>query len=317
MRPARELHKNRATTILSGAVDDEQTTVTVDDGSALHATGNFRLMCESEILICTARSSDTLTVIRGQDGTTATAHADATTVSMIYSVEGLGQIFRDHDPLFGYSGRPVMGGIYADNGIDTLTSSDFTWQNQNGATVTDRGGTMLMRVPTSATFATSVLELPTPSPPYSYIAALRCAVLLDSDSSPCFGIGFRESSSGKAMIIRMLSQNFFQTSDRVSVTRCTNLTSAFTSTVAATPFLHVGKHLWMKVENDGTNTKYYVSSDGVEWLLLLSEGKHTYFDSEPDRVFWYGNNAGNSGGGGGSPLATEMLVELSTWSRGE
>jgi hypothetical protein len=72
------------------------------------------------------------------------------------------------------------------------------------------------------------------------------------------------------------------------------------------------------VENDGTNTKFYVGSDGVEWLQLLSENKATYFSSGPDRVCWFGVNASNSGGGGSSnALATQMNVELLHWSKGE
>jgi hypothetical protein len=36
--------------------------------------GNFRLRIDSEFLICTSRPGDTMTVLRGQDGTTAASH---------------------------------------------------------------------------------------------------------------------------------------------------------------------------------------------------------------------------------------------------
>jgi hypothetical protein len=269
-------------------------------------------------MVCTARSTNDLTVVRGQDGTAAASHADTEAVSMIYSQQGLTRILADNVRLGGYSGRPPVNGIFADNGISKLTTSDFTWQNQGGAAVSDRGQGILMTVPTDSAFNLRVQEITVPSTPYSYIAAMRCIAGLDADSAPSIGIGFRETSSGKLMLVRVMSRSFFTAGHAMTVTRCSSLTAVFSNLLGPLNTLGCKSIIWFKVENDGTNTKFYVGSDGVEWLQLLSENKATYFSSGPDRVCWFGVNASNSGGGGSSnALATQMNVELLHWSKGE
>jgi hypothetical protein len=315
--PNREQHKNRSSTTLNGAINNSVTSITVADGSVFPSVGNFRLICESEIMICTARSGNSLTVVRGQDGSSAASHSDGTTISMIYSQQGMSRLLQDSDGLFGYSGRPPMLGIYDDDGSTILDSADFTWVNQGGATVTDRGGTMLMKVPIDAGFNVRALERTTPSTPYTYITAFRVICLGDSDCAPSIVAGFRETSSGKLMIFRFLSQPFFSPGDRVAATRASSPTAHFTSLSVANVNC-VGDYLWVKVENNGTNIKFYISPDGVEWLLYFSESKTAYFSAGPDRVLWGGVNNANTGAGGPSQAkATEMQIELAHWSKGE
>jgi len=69
--------KNRATSSLASDVSDTDTTwtITTGDGAKFPASGNFHLTCEDEIVKCTARSGDALTVVRAQEGTSAAAHS--------------------------------------------------------------------------------------------------------------------------------------------------------------------------------------------------------------------------------------------------
>ena len=67
---------NRAASALAADITDTATslTVTTGEGAKFPSAGDFHITIEDEILKCTARSTDTLTVTRAQEGTTAAAH---------------------------------------------------------------------------------------------------------------------------------------------------------------------------------------------------------------------------------------------------
>ena len=68
--------KNRSISSLASGVSDTETswTVTTEEGSKFPASGDFHITCEDEIVKCTARSGDVLTVTRAQEGTSAASH---------------------------------------------------------------------------------------------------------------------------------------------------------------------------------------------------------------------------------------------------
>jgi len=143
--PLREVYANDAQDILDGGIDDSQTTLTLSDASEFPATGNFRIVCQNEYMLCTGRSGDTLTVVRGIEGSAAAAHGNGITVAQILTVDGFERHIVDNVPLFGQF--PVLNKLVAANGSTPLTSADFTWVNQETATVSDSGGTVCLRAP--------------------------------------------------------------------------------------------------------------------------------------------------------------------------
>lgn len=66
------LNSNRAN--LAADIDDAQTTITVADGDGEKFRVNSIIVIDDEYMKVTAVNGDTITVIRGFDGTTATAH---------------------------------------------------------------------------------------------------------------------------------------------------------------------------------------------------------------------------------------------------
>jgi len=68
--------KNRAASALAAGITatDTSLSVTTGEGAKFPDSGDFNITIEDEILRCTARSTDTLTVTRAQEGTTAAAH---------------------------------------------------------------------------------------------------------------------------------------------------------------------------------------------------------------------------------------------------
>jgi hypothetical protein len=88
-----ELFKNNVSVLLAGAINASQTTITVNDGSLLPSPSGgdfFRLTLierntneiDWEIVKVSARSGNDLTVLRGQEGTTARTWADLTRCEM-------------------------------------------------------------------------------------------------------------------------------------------------------------------------------------------------------------------------------------------
>jgi hypothetical protein len=309
----REQHKNQASTTLNGSITNSDNPITVTDGSVFPSTGNFRVMIDTEILICTARSSNSLTVSRGQDGTSAASHSSGATISMIYSTQGLSNLFLNADALHGYSSRKPTQGLWADDGKTIITTSDFTWQNQGGAAVSDEAGTIVMTCPTDAGRNLRVQERSAPSTPYSYIGAFSVNVgMLDTDAKPAFGMGFRESSSSKLMLGSFMVESFFGWRPTVNISRFSNTSTLFTTNFGGHIIMFRGELLWMKIENDGTNLKWSLSNDGTEWLTYFSESKTAYLSGNPDKVLWFGSEHLNSV----SP-ATSAVVRLHHWSKGE
>ncbi len=83
-----EQFANNADSTLNGAINNSTTTIIVADGSVFPSDGYFRLIFgtdpdTAEYVIATARSGNTITVIRGVEGSTAQSWADGTIVTHI------------------------------------------------------------------------------------------------------------------------------------------------------------------------------------------------------------------------------------------
>lgn len=81
--------KDRAYSTVASGLDNVTDPVTFDVGTShgvrfpdVAADGEFKISVENEILLCTARATDSLTVSRAQDGTAAAAHANGVAVEL-------------------------------------------------------------------------------------------------------------------------------------------------------------------------------------------------------------------------------------------
>lgn len=77
--------KNRAKSTLAAGISDVDLSLTVaaGEGAKFPQPGNgFHITIDDEILKCTARSTDTLTVTRAQEGTAAAAHSAGASVQL-------------------------------------------------------------------------------------------------------------------------------------------------------------------------------------------------------------------------------------------
>jgi len=74
--------KNSATTTLNGGIDDTVGSLTVVAGAVFPTTFPFPISIDDEIMLCTNRVGNVLTVTRAQEGTAAAAHLTASTVAL-------------------------------------------------------------------------------------------------------------------------------------------------------------------------------------------------------------------------------------------
>jgi hypothetical protein len=94
---------NSAQSTLNGTINNVVTSLTVVNGAVFPASGNFRiLVCDpvtfanAELMLCTARASNVLTVTRGIETTTAVGHTTGALVTHIMTVAGLTNYIAEH-----------------------------------------------------------------------------------------------------------------------------------------------------------------------------------------------------------------------------
>lgn len=87
-----EQFANNATSTLSSSIGSSDTSLTVSTGTPFSSSGNFRIVVESEIMLVTARSGNTLSITRGQEGTIAVAHSSGTAVTQIVTAGAIAQL---------------------------------------------------------------------------------------------------------------------------------------------------------------------------------------------------------------------------------
>ena len=80
--------KNRAESTLASDITDVATSLTLASGEgAKFPTTNFHITIDDEILLCSSRSTDTLTVVREKEGTTGASHSSGAAVELRITAE--------------------------------------------------------------------------------------------------------------------------------------------------------------------------------------------------------------------------------------
>lgn len=273
----RERFANNATTTLASPINDSQTTITVADGSSFPDSGNFRLICESEYMLCTARSSNTLTVVRGIEGSTAAAHISGTTISHILTLGSLKKLTTDN-ATWADSDRAPFGGLH---------SSQFTTVNGSGVTVTDANGYISVSRPSHGSESNTLLVRPAPSPPYKVdIAFQHCGL----NSEPYAGLAFYDTNTQRIMLCAFC---FHSGTAHIAavVWRYTSPTNYNGTSVARTR-VAIPQPYWQRVEHDGDNLTFSISPDGINYIPIHVEEVGAFIT--PDSVGFAVANLGSS-----------------------
>ena len=75
---------------LSAPITNVATSLTVTSASGFPTAGNFRITVSAEVMLVTAVSGTTFTVVRGQEGTSGVAHDGGSTVICSFTSGAMG-----------------------------------------------------------------------------------------------------------------------------------------------------------------------------------------------------------------------------------
>ena len=316
-----EVVSNLAQTTMNngGTMSTGATTVTVTSAAAFPATGNFRILIGSELMLVTGVSGNVFTVTRNIEGTTVASHVDGLTVTHCLTAAGLTQLMADRHltgaasslPSAGVAGREYVCTdspfVYYDDGsawhkyfgtypITEVPTSSWTGDNMTGTTFTNSGG--ILNLTGSPGSGSSWQYQAAPSTPWS----IRTAVMwgINPPSGAMFEFGFRDSSGKYLAFWNVISSNALYTyiSDWTSAS-----SSPSGSLFNANCWFTQGGLMFYKIQDDGTNVNFYVSQDGVNYAKCYSQSR-TSFISAPTGV------AIGIGGG------TTSTVSFIDWTQG-
>lgn len=295
----REQLSNGAVSTLPTGINDSVTSLTVVSATGFPSDGNFRILVESELMLVTAVSGTTFTVVRGIESTSAASHLAGVSVLQVFTAGSLNRVFADNIPMFGATQRPLFGSLTDASG-NVLDSSDFTVYNQNGATITDlsTGGIGVTHITNSGVMLSRTITTPK-----TITAAIMCDIQWENGS---VGIGFRQNSNNRGSHIYQISPNsgtgFGPRMDKIAILQ-TSAPSTFNAhivapvgfTCARPPFAN-----WFRISDAGTLMVFEFSPDGVNWTQIGTKN-HSYLT--PDRAHFYVNPFGT----GTRPLSAKLV----------
>jgi hypothetical protein len=304
---SREQLKNNPVTTLAEALDDTETSIDVTTGSVFPSVGTYRVIVEDEIMLVTARSSNTLTVVRGAESTVAASHSSGLEIAQVLTSGSLDRYGKDNVPNWGHSSRPSLNSITNASGT-VLTASSFTATNATNADIADDNGSIVFAHDAQGgSEDCAVWTIAAPGTPYSVVAAFQ-TLMPASQSTVIANIGllFRKSSDGKlfTLSINCKGDGFGPVWSQYKFSSPTTFDSTFKT---RQPFTLASDLIWLKIEDDGTDLNFYLSMDGVNWIEVGTEGRTAFMSGGPDEVGFYANNPNNG---------NQIQARLVHWSMG-
>lgn len=308
---------NFVESLLDGAINNSQTTldVTPGDGALFGASGNLTLVVEDEIVVMTSIATDTLTIARAQEGTTAVSHASGTKVSANWTkgtaenimadynrIDSIanrpspgrkGQRFKPDDAPFEYvhdgtNWRTQMGQVIAPFGpIDTGSG---TLVNFSGATATDQGDTALITIPNNGgNFRFVKWPLATPG---TYTVEVTMDVRGGCARATVYSfLGLEDSATGKFFTLGLLETD---TNQQLWFQYNNSPTSA--GGVIYNPYMSAAGPLVLRLSEASSMLTVSYSPDGINFYTLGTVNIGTYFggyaSGDIDNVLVGGYNNG-------------------------
>ena len=309
---ATEKFTNLASSTLNGAINNSVTSLDVTSAASFPTTGQFRIMIASEIMLVTAVSSNTFTVTRGIEGTSAASHSNGDTVVHILTKGGLDQLFADNYqigttanlPSAEREGRIYQATDYPLEFRDTGSTWQARWRNNmpvtspnagsyawshGGATATDStvtNGPVLLEVGSASNadkiskFVKSVASAPYV---YTHCFAFNLNDVSGAYGGPCWSDGTKVIGTG------IITNTGGGGQCRFWVGKWTNLTTFSADYITR---LYLGMNpgmLWIQIGDDNTNRYVKYSLDGVYFQTVHSVGR-TDFLTATDVGIYIGNS---------------------------
>jgi hypothetical protein len=296
---ALEKFANLAQSTLNTSINNSTTSVIVNDASSFPSV-NFRIAIDREIMLVTGVSSNTFTVTRGAESSTATSHSSGAQVTHVVTAGALNQFRLDNIAQGTYASLPAAGQagrIYAttdsdyileDNGsawkaygpvkpCGLMKSSDYTWINQGAAVADFSKGSLSLYNNTSGQ-SHNIVYKAAPSTPYT--------VTIQLDIWPCLtgqfhgtNMMFIDTSSGKftnLQIGAVIGSSFVLGWWTEKWTNATTFSAGYSSNQYPQNGGGMGWPRFMQLSDDGSTRYYRYSYDGDVFFTADTRG-HTDF----------------------------------------
>lgn len=302
-----EQFQNNASTTLANSITAGATSIAVVSGASFPATGNFRVVIGIEIVLVTANSANTFTVLRGQENTTATPHPSGTSVLHELTQGSLLQFVGDavlsgtyaNLPSAAVAGRAQLDSDgpfwFQDTGSAWLPfgpvvpmtlpiDANYTWVNQGSALTSSANGSVVMTLQGAGSKQGRLRVLAVPATPYKITALLACVT--EPIDYYNFGLIWRNSGAGTFVAFEMGQSTTYN----MAVSKY-NSPLSFNSSyknVVANTLMQTGRPLWLRIADDGTNRLSSYSFDGSTFYTWHSVGRTDFLTA--DQVGWYVNN---------------------------
>ena len=309
---ASEQFANKASTFLNngGTLSSGATSLIVSDASTFPTIGNFRILIESEILLVTAVSSNTFTVSRGIEETSAVSHADTLPVTHVLTKGSMFQFLADMNLRDVFTNRPAAGVPgrkffctdlpfwYYDDGTNwqkyfgsyplvTPSNSGYSWDNQETVTIATTND--MLTLAGGSGDNPSIRYKTQPSTPY----VIDVAFLVNqkvSDPNYFMYFGFRDSG-GKLFVWALnvsgglLNVTLAQFASSTATPSTYNSDAGTLASVTGVQFF--------RIANDGTNLTFSMSNDGINWAEWDSQAVAGFLT--PNAIAWgYAGDANSS-----------------------
>lgn len=299
-----EVFPNLAIGFLNGLLSSAAVTASLRSGFTLPTVGNYMAKIDSELIQVTGISGSTATIARGQEGSTAASHVDGSTMFALITQGSLGRLCGQMHNGTLATQRPNLNFVDADgrqwsladdpsnnacdlsvgnpNIVTPPKAASWTWENQDTSSSVDlpAGGVSLLSKPNGAECNCLVQTIG--SPPYTITAALLTGRGIVSFARN--GIILYNSTSGKAVSWGWIGTNQMDVSQWPSLTNLSPSQQYRNSDSC----IVVSDLEWWRIQDDGTNRKYYWSLDGTAWIQFYSEATATYIS--PSHAGFFGNS---------------------------
>ncbi len=191
---------------------------------------------------------------------------------MICSINGGGAGAAGATGATGATGAAGAAGASAWPGV-TLTRpvlASFTNHNPGTATIIDTGAGIYITDAASAGQVIHSLYVAAPATPYTFTALVQ--PLLQNTNNSSMGIGFR-SSAGKYQFI---AYEGGAGGSGISI-MCFDDDATFNSRATNIGWPLANTPLWLRITDDGTNVKFFMSPNGVNFVQLYTVAKASGF----------------------------------------
>jgi len=307
-----------------GGIGATDTTVVVsalngtNPSNSFPSSGNFRVIfgtdTSSEIALCTAvnTTNNTLTIVRGQEGTNPTAWVNGTAVTISLTAQALVQARADVYSVGPFASRPAQGlptgSRYqsTDGGVSVWDPGLGAWRpeingvlgyqppvaaswtpiNQGTSTLADSNGSLFLTGVNEVGFQLRMFGISVANPGFAEACfTINTPNTTGGNSYSHVFVGFRESSSSKVFLANLTLVN---TSNGLSGLLDMQYFASNTSRTSANSGPNISGEgnapLFIRIRRDATTCYADHSRDKINWVNWASVATSTAFTSAPDTV---------------------------------